>query len=48
MNKAEMLRMAYEANIACGDVDEAEELKMLAEIAAAEAENPNEDQPSAT
>ena len=38
MTKARDLRRAYEANIACGDISEAAEARMLAEIAAAEAE----------
>ena len=37
MMTAEELRRAYEANIACGDISEAEEGRMLAEIVAAEA-----------
>ena len=37
MNKAEQLRRVYEANIACGDIGEIEEARILAEIAAAEA-----------
>ena len=38
MSRAEQLRRVYEANIACGDIGEAEEACMLAEIAAAEAD----------
>ncbi len=34
--KAKNLRRFYEANIACGDISEAEEARMLAEIAAAD------------
>ncbi len=37
MSKAMELRRIYEANIACGDIGEAEETRMLANIAAAEA-----------
>jgi hypothetical protein len=36
MSKAEQLRRIYEANIACGDIGEAEEARMLARISAAE------------
>ena len=36
MSRAEQLRRVYEANIACGDIGEAEASRMLAEIAAAE------------
>ncbi len=43
MNKAEELRRVYEANIACGDVGEAEEATMLAAITAAEAANEDAD-----
>ena len=39
MSKAETLRHIYETNIACGDVGEAAEARMLAEIAAAEAQD---------
>ena len=38
MSKAEKLQRIYEANIACGDISGIAEAKMLAEIAAAEAE----------
>ncbi|MFQ5773138.1 MAG: hypothetical protein ACE5GS_01335 [Kiloniellaceae bacterium] len=38
MTKAEELRRTYEANVACGDIGEAAEARMLAEIAAVEAE----------
>jgi len=38
MTKAKDLRRVYEANIACGDISEAAEARMLAEIAAAEME----------
>ena len=38
MSKAERLRRIYEANIACGDISGPAEARMLAEIAAAEAE----------
>ena len=38
MSKAQELRAFYEANIACGDICEAAEARMLAEIAAAESE----------
>jgi hypothetical protein len=38
MSKAERLRRIYEANIACGDISGTAEARMLAEIAAAEAE----------
>lgn len=38
MTKTLVLRRTYEANIACGDIGEAEIRRMLAEIAAAEAE----------
>jgi hypothetical protein len=37
MSKAEELRRIYLINLACGDISEAEEAKMLDEIAAAEA-----------
>ena len=37
MNKAMELRRIYDANIACGDIGEAEEARMLADTAAAEA-----------
>ena len=36
MRKAEELRRIYEANVACGDIGEAEEIRMLAQISAAE------------
>jgi hypothetical protein len=36
MSKAVQLRRIYEANITCGDIDEAEEIRMLAQISAAE------------
>ena len=36
MSKAEQLRRIYEANIACGDIGEAEAAKMLARISTAE------------
>ena len=39
MDKAEELRRVYEANIACGDIGEAEEVTMLAAISAAEVAN---------
>ena len=38
MTKAKDLRRVYEANIACGDISEAAEARMLAELAAAEME----------
>ena len=38
MSKALELRRIYEANIACGDIGEAQEARMLADIAATEAE----------
>ena len=38
MTKSEMLRAAYEANIACGDISEAAEAAMLREIASARLE----------
>ena len=38
MTKAKDLRRVYEANIACGDISEASEARMLTEIAAAETE----------
>ncbi len=38
MSKAERLQRIYEANIACGDISGIAEARMLAEIAAAEAE----------
>ncbi|MHA1566782.1 MAG: hypothetical protein ACTSX7_15835 [Alphaproteobacteria bacterium] len=38
MSKAERLQRVYEANIACGDISGSAEARMLAEIAAAEAE----------
>ena len=38
MSKAEKLQRIYEANIACGDISDIAEAKMLAEIVAAEAE----------
>ena len=38
MSKSEELRAFYEANIACGDISEAAEARMLADIAAAEIE----------
>lgn len=38
MSKPEELRRIYDSNIACGDISEAEEARMLAEIAATEAE----------
>ena len=38
VSKAMELRRIYEANIACGDIGEAEEARMLADSAAAEAE----------
>ncbi len=37
-SKAVELRRIYEANTACGDIGEAEEARMLADIAATEAE----------
>ena len=36
MRKAEELRRIYEANVACGDIGEAEEIRMLAQVSAAE------------
>jgi len=36
MSKTEQLRRIYEANIACGDIGEAEAARMLAQISAAE------------
>ncbi len=39
MSKAEALRHFYETNIACGDIGEAAEARMLAEIAEAEAQD---------
>ena len=36
MRNAEELRRIHEANVACGDIGEAEEIRMLARIAAAE------------
>ncbi len=39
MSKAEALRQFYETNIACGDIGEAVEARMLAEIAEAEAQD---------
>ncbi len=38
MNEPEKLRRIFDANIACGDIGEAEAARMRAEIAAAEAE----------
>ena len=38
MTRATELRRSHEANIACGDISEAEEARMLTEIAAAERE----------
>ncbi len=38
MSKAMELRRIYEINTTCGDMGEAEEAKMLADIAATEAE----------
>ncbi len=38
MTTAKDPRRVYAANIACGDISEAEEARMLAEIAAAEVE----------
>ncbi len=38
MTEAKDLRRVYEANIACGDISEAEQARMLAEIAAAKIE----------
>ena len=37
MSKAEKLREFYLSNIACGDISEADQTRMLAEIAAAAA-----------
>ncbi len=36
MRKAEELRRIHEANVACGDIGEAEEIRMLARIFEAE------------
>ncbi len=44
MSKAERLQRIYEANIACGDIGGTAEARMLAEIAAAEAEEHAEPQ----
>ena len=38
MSKVDKLRAFYEANIGCGDISEAAEARMLADIAAAELE----------
>ncbi len=38
MSNAEQLQRNYEANIACGDISDIAEAKMLAEIVAAEAD----------
>ena len=38
MNEQEKLSRIFDANIACGDIGEAEAARMRAEIAAAEAE----------
>ena len=38
MSNAERLQRIYEAHIACGDISDTEEARMLAEITAAEAE----------
>ena len=47
MSELEKLSRIFDANIACGDIGEAEAAKMRAEIAAAEAEEEEAETPAA-